>query len=80
MQSIPGIVQDVTVDAINILAGDVFTRHGKTFTARFNARHEGRWTARIATEGGGVVFLSTDAVVTVQRVVRRRPGCGDATA
>lgn len=75
MTPITGIVQDVTVDAINVLAGDVFTRHGRTFTARFNARHEGRFTARIETEGGGVVYLSTDAELTVSRVVRRRPAC-----
>jgi hypothetical protein len=72
METTPFIVQDVTVDAINIQAGDVFERHGKTWTARFNARHSGCWTAIVVTETG-TVWLSVDEEITVKRVVRRRP-------
>ncbi|MGI5404188.1 hypothetical protein ACQEVG_33000 [Streptomyces sp. CA-135486] len=77
MTPLTGIVQEITVSAINVLAGDEFERHGKTWTAKCNARHEGRWTARIAAEGGGVLFITTDTEIIVRRVVQRRekPAC-----
>ncbi|MGW0468271.1 hypothetical protein ACWDX6_23845 [Streptomyces sp. NPDC003027] len=72
MDPTTGIVQDVTVTALNIRRGDVFTRHRRQRTATHDACRHGQFSVVVEFEGGGVVYLPINAEIVVTRVVRRR--------
>ncbi|MEV4939623.1 hypothetical protein [Streptomyces zaomyceticus] len=60
-------VQELTVSARSIRAGDVFIRHGRTWTARHDAYRIHQFTATVETDGGGVVYIPVDEEVVVRR-------------
>ncbi|MFD6361229.1 hypothetical protein ACFWFX_15425 [Streptomyces roseolus] len=56
-----------TVTALQIRAGDVFTRHRKTWTAAHNANRCGQFSAAVETTNGGIVYFPVALEVTVIR-------------
>ncbi|WP_369147107.1 hypothetical protein [Streptomyces sp. R44] len=60
-------LRELTVPVIDVRAGDVFTRHRREWTARHDAHKRGQFTVSIETVGGGVVYASVNATITVTR-------------
>lgn len=67
-----GIVQELTVPARDIRAGDVFYRHRRTWTVT-GAPGWGVYESVIIPVAGGVVYFPRDAEVVVSRLARRAP-------
>ena len=65
------IVQTLTIPALQIRAGDIFTRHRREHVAADDAHHHGQFTVIVGIEGGEIYFSVRDTV-TVTREVRRR--------
>ncbi|MCQ6554733.1 hypothetical protein NPS70_16225 [Streptomyces sp. C10-9-1] len=71
-----GIRHTLTVPPSQILAGDVFTRHRREHTARFNAQRAGLGSVVVETQTGTVWFNTAGDPVTVSRIVREVPCVG----
>lgn len=60
-------VRKLTIPILDVRAGDVFTRHRRTWTARHDAHKRGQFTVSVETVGGGVVYASVNDTITVTR-------------
>ncbi|MEU8840287.1 hypothetical protein AB0D97_14300 [Streptomyces roseus] len=68
------ILREIPTVAARIRRHDVFTRHGREWTAAEEPVFMGAGgNVEVSTVGGGVVVMPRDETITVRRAVPERP-------